>query len=254
MRSQYRRRLHPGGKIDRVNEKAVHFGAVFAFEFCFLNARQFELLQPHIVLFGQVAQVVFLGCEDFIGAIRCARTHDHFSILAHVISGDVAPAANHRFGRAAGNWNAQEGLHTVILQQDEDRFAIGGPTRLNNVAIQILREHFRFTTRRRNNGESVHGIFDFLWIAAVDVSDSFTIGTPSRCAFPVRIRVGFRRGGNLPLRRSRFRADHPDVPIDTAVRIVPALRHECDFLAVRRPSRQEFVVFAGGENVDLARD
>jgi hypothetical protein len=72
--------------------------------------------------------------------------------------------------------------------------------RLNNVAIQILREHFRFTTRRRNNGESVHGIFDFLWIAAVDVSDSFTIGTPSRRAFPVRIRVGFRRGRNLGFR------------------------------------------------------
>jgi hypothetical protein len=52
VRSQYRRRLHPGGKIDRVNEKAVHFGAVFAFEFCFLNTREFELLQPHIVLFG----------------------------------------------------------------------------------------------------------------------------------------------------------------------------------------------------------
>ena len=52
VRSQYRRRLHPGGKIDRVNEKAVHFGAVFAFEFCFLNAREFELPQPHIVLFG----------------------------------------------------------------------------------------------------------------------------------------------------------------------------------------------------------
>jgi len=41
VRSQYRRRLHPGGNIDRVNEKAVHFGAVFAFEFCFLNAREF---------------------------------------------------------------------------------------------------------------------------------------------------------------------------------------------------------------------
>jgi hypothetical protein len=38
---------------DRQGErKAVHFGAVFAFEFCFLNAREFELLQPHIVLFG----------------------------------------------------------------------------------------------------------------------------------------------------------------------------------------------------------
>jgi len=40
VRSQYRRRLYSSGKIDRVNENAVRFGAVFAYEFCFLNTRE----------------------------------------------------------------------------------------------------------------------------------------------------------------------------------------------------------------------
>src|SRR4029077_9886144 len=106
VRSQYPRRLHPGGKIDRVNEKAVHFGAVFAFEFCFLNAREFELPQPHIVLLGYGSQIVFLGCQDFIEVIRGPRTHHRFSILPNVISGRGWPPATPRCGRAAGNWNA----------------------------------------------------------------------------------------------------------------------------------------------------
>ena len=63
VRAQERGRFRAGGRIDRVNDEAVNFGAVFAFEFRFFDASEFDRREPGVVLFRQIAQIVFSAAK-----------------------------------------------------------------------------------------------------------------------------------------------------------------------------------------------
>ena len=67
------------------------------------------------------------------------------------------------------------------------------------------------------------------------------------------MRIGLRRRGDLTLFRARLRADHVNVPILCAIRVVAALGHKRDLVSIGRPGRQKFIMFARGDDVDLAR-
>ena len=203
-----------------------------------------NLRQERVVLFRQARRLSFLRGEDFIGTIRRARAHNDVPALrSHRRRSPCVARRRPASGAPPAVGHAHELLRAVVFDDDEDRFAIGRPTRLDNIAIQVPASALSpAPPARRNDRERMHGVFDLLRIAAVNVGDRFAVRTPGRRAFPVGSQSA---SGEVVSWRSfapGFAADQANIPIFGAIRIVAALGDKRDFLSVRRPGRQNVVV------------
>ena len=102
---------------------------------------------------------------------------------------------------------------------------------------------FALAAARRNNRERMDRIFNLLRIAAVNISDRFSIRTPRRRTFPVRVAISFGRSRELTLLSARLlrrSSRHPNFRRD---------RDRCHASSQRRsrfrlgrPRRQHIVV------------
>ena len=253
MRPEQRRRFRSRGDIERSNNEAVDLGAVRAFKLRFLRTRDPQVFHEGFGLFREVAELFFFNRENFVRPIWRARPDDDLAVAADIIRGHFSAAVRDRLRRAAVDRDAHEILHAVIFHHRKKRLPVRRPMRLDNIAIEFLRQNFRLAAGGRNDRQRMDRVLDLLRVAAVNVSDPFPVGAPGRRAVPVRMRIGFRRSGELPFLRAGLRADHPDVPVLGAIRIVSALGDERDFFSVRRPRRPNVIVFAGSERLGLAR-
>ena len=140
-------RIFPAGLfVRRMNQETVHLGAVRALEFCFLDPAELDLREERVVLFRQATQPVASRPRKFrkgrSGVLARTMT---LPFAAHIVSRDFATAADHGHRRLAGqrlrlrSRHAHQCFGAVVLQHDEDRFPVGRPMRLDDVAVELLR-------------------------------------------------------------------------------------------------------------------
>ena len=239
-----------GPVTDRFDQQALDHGAVAAVELDRLGPGQGLFRQPGVVV-AERAQPLRFDRGQRIGMQVVAAEHDDV-----VLAGDVelvveARAAVEFVEAAVGEVDARDMGDQALLDQGEHVAAVGRPARMREAAVDRCRNP-RLAAGHVDHGQLPWRVVDPLVLAALQVGDARAVGAPSRIAFPVRIEVGARERGQLPLPGAGLRRDQVDVVVQVTIGICAALGHVGDGLAVGRPGRQLFVVCARGQQLGLA--
>ena len=156
-----------------------------------------------------------------------------------------------RLDRPAGRGGPRDADRPIVLDQEVDPPAVGGPRKIARRAIQAWRHHARGSARRGNHGNRWSVVEEVLRRAALQVRDRPAIRAPRRRRSLPRLVVGPFPGRELAGRRARARIDQVDVPVLVPVGVAAALARECDRGALRRPGRQAVVKVAPRQLVGL---
>ena len=250
--AQHRRVSLAGLVVRRLDDEAVDLGPVLALEARLLDRPEADPGEPGVVLGGEAARLPRLDGVDLLGRLRRAR-EDRRVARGRGKARDHAPAADDALDRAAADGDLREVNRLVLFQHEEDRLSVGREARRQNVPIEGRCQDLLGPPGGRNDRELVQPVIDELVGSALHVGDPPAVRAPREAAVaPLGIVVRALEGRQLAHRGARARLDREHVPVVGAVRIRPALGDESDRPAVGRPGREQFVVAAGRQGLDLA--
>src|SRR5579883_433213 len=145
--------------------------------------------------------------EDFVRTVRRGDLSSDIAVSSaanrigayHLAAGDEAfaeravPKADGSIGTVQGIYG--EILGTVVVDQEENRFAIWREPRDIHVTVELPGENFRHSAGRWRDGEVLGGVLEKLGIKLGDVGDPLAVGRPGRQTIRAGIRSDLRRMG-----------------------------------------------------------